>query len=75
LIVSGGGQLIATADAAGAAGDAVTISIGGKPCGTIAGKNVTDVKLAGCGSLAVGTNVTLDLELTGGAMLYTVGFV
>ena len=81
ITVSGNGQLIATADTAGAflaapGNDAsVVISVGGKQCGTIAGKNVTDFKLPNCNSLSVGTNITLDIQLKGNAVLYTVGFV
>jgi len=75
LVVTGG-QLVVTADTAlaGGAGAAVTITAGGRACGTVSGRNVTDFALAGCGGMAVGTQVTLEIVLSGDALLYTVGF-
>ena len=79
LAVSGD-TLILTADAAPAGAVAVTVLSSRLPggsalCATLSGRNVTDEPVGGCDlAPVVGHEARLQLRVTAGATLYTVGF-
>ena len=68
-----GTQLVATADTA-MDGSSIQISIGGKQCTMLRNDNVSDFPLGGCGSLKTGSKVVLEVQMSGQALLYTLGF-
>ena len=48
--------------------------VNGVQCTALSNANVTDFALSGCGGLAVGKTAVLQIELSGGALLYILGF-
>ena len=69
-----GPKLLVTADTA-IPGATLQISIGSSmKCDTLSGENVTDYALRGCNKLPVGSMAVLELVVTGGGALYTIGF-
>ena len=79
-LVASGRHLMLTADTAPSGSVTITVHAQGLPggsaiCAPVTERNVTDEVLKGCDlSAVVQQTVTLDFDVRGSALLYTIGF-